>query len=948
VLRKKWGRPVTVLAVIVLGTISAVGAVLHTSRSVSPLQRNIHGQTLNGWVFANKQNEAQRAGGTTPATEGGPQLEAYQNRAYPATRIGGDQIRGALAAFQATRGHGNDHQASWQLVGPSTPNVPGLVSNAGYTDTIQSGRTTSMAVSPTCGNGECTMVLGTAGGGVWITNNALSQHPVWRPSYDGIFSSAVGSVAFDAGDPTGRTILVGTGEPNGSSDSEAGAGLYRSTDGGRSWQILIGSIPVAFGRSIGAVAVDPSNPRHIFIGTDVARHGASSVIGGRFTPPGAPQVGLYESTNGGQSFSLAYAEQSDTVDPLTPNGADFFRGGVTNVQFDPITAGRIWFSMFDYGLYRSKTGGGYEKAFASPSNGSIGDSSVARTEFALAPMDSKLRIYLGDASSTYGVFVDGVSSGAASRLYRNDDAEATAPLTWTQLTQGDNYCQLQCSYDMPLGSPANHPDEIWAGGTMFYSEIARSTNGRTVIRSTNGGDTFTDMTLDGNKVALHPDNHAIAFGGPGVAFIASDGGIVRTNGTFSDTSADCTDRNWHQTSLVAKCQAWLKSTPDQIITMNDGLSTLQFQSLSVNPKDSTDIMGGTQDNGTWTNQGSKGSWFETIGGDGGQSGIGLDGVRMHTYFGPQVDVNFHGVDTLGWDWTGDVLGSEPTSFYIPLIADPKVAGTWFLGQQHVWRTQDNGGDQPFLDKYCAEYSGDYLNRPHDCGDWEPIGQSLVSTTYGGDKLAPTNGGNYVVATTRAPASADPTGGVLWAATRQGRVFVSQNANAAASAVNFYRIDNSSTPTRFVSGISVDPSNPYHAFVSYSGYNAYAAAAATAPGHVFEVTYNPVTHTATWSDISYDVGDQPVTGIAYDGQGGNLYISTDWGVLQLQKHNHSSTWAQAAPGLPLGAVYGITIAPSGRVMYAATHGRSAWSLDLSGDKDGNGNGNGNGNGKGKGH
>ena len=109
-----------------------------------------------------------------------------------------------------------------------------------------------------------------------------------------------------------------------------------------------------------------------------------------------------------------------------------------------------------------------------------------------------------------------------------------------------------------------------------------------------------------------------------------------------------------------------------------------------------------------------------------------------------------------------------------------------------------------------------------------------------------------------------------------------------------------------------------------------------------LTVNPATLAATWSDISYDVGDQPVTGIAYDGAGGNLYISTDWGVLQLQKHGHSNSWEQAAPGLPLGAVYGITIAPSGGVMYAATHGRSAWSLDISGDRN-NGNGNGNGHG-----
>src|SRR5207247_2927099 len=109
-------------------------------------------------------------------------------------------------------------------------------------------------------------------------------------------------------------VLIGNG------DSEAGVGLYKSTNGGSSWSLVAGSTantapcasnpasftcPVATGRSIGAVAVDPANPSHIFIGTDVARHGSSSVNGGRFTPPGSALVGLYESSDGGNSFAPA-------------------------------------------------------------------------------------------------------------------------------------------------------------------------------------------------------------------------------------------------------------------------------------------------------------------------------------------------------------------------------------------------------------------------------------------------------------------------------------------------------------------------------------------------------------------------------------------------------------------------------------------------------------------
>ena len=913
-LNKRWSRPAAVIAVVTLVTIAVAAGLAHSSKT-RPTHRNTRALPINGIVFKGKANEASRAGSKTGDAEGPGAFAAEQagNAAYPATAIGIAQVRDALQAFRNDQQHGDNHAGSWQLVGPTTPRVPGLVSNAGSADTTQSGRLTAIALSPKCSTrGEdCKMLIGAAGGGVWVTDNALARKPEWKLSSDGLPTNAIGSIAFDPTDRKGKTVYVGTGEPNGSSDSEAGLGLFRSNDGGRSWAALPGSVAVSAGRSIGAVAIDPTNPNHIFIGTDVARHGSSSSNGGRFTPPSAPQVGLYESTNGGASFALAFSQPSDSVAPGSANGGDFFRGGVSNVQFDPMVAGRVWFSIFDYGLYRSKTGGGYEQAFASPSAGSPGDSIGARTEFAFAPMGSKLRIYLGDASFVYD---------SGSEVFSTDDAEAASP-TWTHLPAGDGYCGGQCSYDMPIASPAGSPNEVWIGGQMQYSEIGNVSNGRAVQRSTDGGATFTDMTLDANNLALHPDNHAIAFGGPGIAFIGSDGGIVRTNGQFQNTSSQCAGRALTGADLTF-CQAALASTPKEIVSMNDGLSTLQFQSLSVNPNNPNELLGGTQDNGTWSFTGKQSSWFEAIGGDGGQSGIDISGnTRMHTYFGAQTDVNFHGVDTLGWDWTGDVLGTEASSFYVPLIADPKVSGTWFLGQQHVWRTTDNGGDQAFLDHYCGEYTGDYAHRPAPCGDWAAIGgPTLTGSGYGSTKS-----GSYVVATERAPSDTN----TLWAGTRRGRIFVSTNAQAVpGSAVTFDRIDTAATPTRFPSGITVDPANPYHAWVSYSGYNAYATAAGTALGHVFEVTYNPVTHSAVWTDLSNDIGDQPVTDISYDAGSGNLYASTDWGVLQLKPG--STTWAQAAPGLPLGAVYGLTLSDKGRVLYAATHGRGAWVLDLSND------------------
>jgi len=73
-------------------------------------------------------------------------------------------------------------------------------------------------------------------------------------------------------------------------------------------------------RSVGAIAVDPVIAAHILIGTAVARHGSSSVNGGRFTPPAAPTIGLYESLDGGATFHLVFSRLSDVVVPGTATG----------------------------------------------------------------------------------------------------------------------------------------------------------------------------------------------------------------------------------------------------------------------------------------------------------------------------------------------------------------------------------------------------------------------------------------------------------------------------------------------------------------------------------------------------------------------------------------------------------------------------------------------------
>jgi len=165
----------------------------------------------------------------------------------------------------------------------------------------------------------------------------------------------------------------------------------------------------------------------------------------------------------------------------------------------------------------------------------------------------------------------------------------------------------------------------------------------------------------------------------------------------------------------------------------------------------------------------------------------------------------------------------------------------------------------------------------------------------------------------------------WAATDSGRVFITKNVDAEpASAVTWTRIDDDSTidPNRFVSSIYVDPADGNHAWISYSGFSVNTPAT---PGHVFEVTYDPGTGTASWVDRSYDLQDLPITDLVRDDVTGNLYASNDFGVLVLAAG--TTTWTLAAPGMPNVEVAGLTVVPSERILYAATHGLGAWRLNL---------------------
>src|SRR4029079_15542696 len=142
----------------------------------------------------------------------------------------------------------------------------------------------------------------------------------------------------------------------------------------------------------------------------------------------------------------------------------------------------------------------------------------------------------------------------------------------------------------------------------------------------------------------HPDEHAIVTvpGKPLQFITGSDGGVVRSGGGFWNIAAKCDDRDLNA-SDTALCKRLLARVANQLVNMNNGLSTLQFQSLSASAQRPQNLLqGGTQDNGTFQSSGSRIVWPQIIYGDGGQSGFNVanDGLRFNTFTGQANDANF--------------------------------------------------------------------------------------------------------------------------------------------------------------------------------------------------------------------------------------------------------------------------------------------------------------------
>jgi photosystem II stability/assembly factor-like uncharacterized protein len=302
-----------------------------------------------------------------------------------------------------------------------------------------------------------TFYFGASGGGVWKTDDAGRT---WQSLFDKGGSSAIGAIAIAPSNPD--VIYIGGGQPEPRYDVESGRGVYKSTDGGRTWTEL----GLADTKYIGRIWVSPTNPNLVLVGA----------VGHFFGPSDAR--GIYRSTDGGRSWTHV----------LAPGGYT----GVNDIAADPANPRTLFASTWEArqypwqsyftpiagagsGVWRSDDGGIHWRRLT---GGGWPAGALGRISLAVTRSGGRVRVYAD---------VDSDKNGG---LWRSDDGGAH----WVHANPDEDQAFSNYYFNRVTVDP-HDPAVVWLVG----QSLRRCDNGGAhceIFRGSPGGDDYHSVWLD--------------------------------------------------------------------------------------------------------------------------------------------------------------------------------------------------------------------------------------------------------------------------------------------------------------------------------------------------------------------------------------------------------------------------------------------------------------------
>ncbi|HZT95609.1 MAG TPA: hypothetical protein VFB34_02110, partial [Chloroflexota bacterium] len=681
---------------------------------------------------------------------------------------------------------------AWKDIGPSPVNFGGTPPQ------LDGGRVLSVAYDTKL----ATLFIGTAGGGVW---KSVSPFKSWKPLTDSMPDLAIGALAVDPTDPTGKTIYAGTGETNACGDCMFGVGVYKTTNGGASW-IQEGASTIG-SRPISRVVVDP-------------------VTGDVYASVESFSTGLFMSSNHGSTWANSSNLANDSVSDLQIDSrGDVYADVGMNVS-----------SQGDNGVWECKAPCAAHPTFHKISSGLPASSAAARSKLALATPTA-----LPGSQTLYSIVSSSANSNNILGLYRTTTAgNLQKPPTWTKIGGFSNFEKYegQAWYNMAITAPdASH---LYVSLDNIYQ-----------VTSANSKPSFTDLTCvyannvigaantnfcaAGNTVGVHPDQHAIATGPAQTIFFGNDGGI------------------WDTTNGGA---AWND--------LNGNLSTMQFYAGSLGTPsaaakgpcsgqcDASEVLGGLQDNGTVMTDNSIGpQWFEAAGGDGFYTALDPinNAFQFEEYTEGQISTTNDFWNQLFSNTTPTACGAgtQSTNFSAPMLEDPAHPATLLAGDLYLcestnatsltptWRNISKGVNANNVSAlaishaaakttiYMSDNAGNSWFTTNNGTTWHSMNQAHCTTVSSGPNCAVTMSGGSGLSpstcgcVTVQGLAADPTtAGVVYAVVNgyqmgsAGHVFRGQ-VNFSTNAVTWKDISGA-LPNVPLFTVAVDPKYPHTVFV----------------------------------------------------------------------------------------------------------------------------------------
>ena len=695
------------------------------------------------------------------------------------------------------------HDLQWRMIGP-----------------WRGGRVTAVA-----GHANLPLVyyMGATGGGVWKTVDAGIT---WDPVSDATrMSGSIGAIAVAPSDP--NVVYVGTGESPPRGDVAPGNGIYRSTDGGRTW----GAATLPDAGQVSEIVVHPTNPDLVY----------AAVLGHIFGPN--PTRGVFRSRDGGVTWQRIL-HRSDSA-------------GAIHLEMDPTNPRILYAALWQARRYPwTFVSGGPGSGLFKSTDGGDTWSEITRNPGLPAGVTGKIGVAVSPANpDRVWAIVEAEEGG----VFRSENGGAT----WRRVNDERRLRQRAWYYTYIHEDPRD-PNTVYVLNTGFYRSVDGGTTYEAIrvphgdnhdlwvapndpMRMINSNDGGANVSFNGGASWTRQDNQATAQ--MYHAFATGEGPFYRVCGGQQDNSTIC---------VPSRTTGGRLTTSDYDV----GVGGCESGYVAVRP-DRPDI-----------------SYAGCYGGS-------LD--RYDRATGQERAINVWPVNPMGWG--ADSL-RERFQWTYPIVLSPFDPNILYVTSQHVWRTRNEGqswermsGDLTRNDKSKQGPSGG------------PITRDNTSVEY------------YGVVFALAPSPRDSL--VLWAGSDDGLVHVTRDGG-----VTWTNVTPRDLPEWAL--ISIIDASPHEAGTAYVAATRYKLDDFT------PYLYRTTDYGRTWRRVTAGIPEGHSTRVirADPARPGLLYAGGEFGVYV--SYDDGTRWQSLQLNLPVTPVHDIVVQDNDVIL--ATHGRGFWVLD----------------------